>query len=40
MKKYHVKILVEVVADNKEDAIVEARNKIYSDVRDGEFVVS
>ena len=40
MKKYHVRILVEVIADNKADAIIEARNKIYSDVNDDEFVVS
>lgn len=40
MNKYHVRILVEVIADNKEDAIIEARNEIYNNVRDEEFVVS
>jgi len=39
MKKYHVRILVEVVADNKKDAIVEARNTIYGTSKDEEFLV-
>lgn len=40
MKKYHVRVLVEVIADDKADAIIEARNKIYNDVHEDEFVVS
>lgn len=40
MKKYHVRILVEVIADNKEDAVREARSTIYNNARDEEFIVS
>ena len=40
MNEYRVIILVEVFGNNKDDAIIEAKNTIYNSVHDDQFVVS
>lgn len=40
MKIYNVTISVEVLADDKKDAIIEAKRTIYDMVIDKDFIIS